>query len=256
MPPLILQILIAVIGIGVFKAALERYTDWSDAAQWSLTILSIIVVTVWSYLYSAYPTWPRHLARWQKQALLTGCRHIDHSVRIYVGSSQTNLNATDYSREFMKMFNSCHLSAAYGYDPFPRDTVVNGKMIIVPPDNDFLLRIVGVELWAVDPRHPPEGVRQLSETLDSAGISFTWMPDPRLAGIAVGGSFRFLISEPQAILFIGQKPPWSLRDFLFTERRHLSWCFANIRTSLTPAVETGRTSFEEIPVSFARAGMI
>jgi hypothetical protein len=148
---------------------------------------------------------------------------VGRSDHIYVGSAPGNLESEDFSHEFMSAFNDSHWWAAYGYDSFPNYIVANQKAVIVPPDTNFLMRIVGVQLWVLDPEHKPKGAVQIAKALDRAGIAYVWKTDLRLSGVAAADNYRFPITDPQCILFIGRKPPWSFKRFCRYEYEHL--CF-------------------------------
>jgi hypothetical protein len=144
-------------------------------------------------------------------------------ITYYVGTAPRQLEAEDYAHELMDVFNGCHLSAAYGYDPFPNYIIVNDKKVIVAPEENFLLRVQGIELWVLDPKHPPVAAKQMADALTSAGISFDWKPDIRLAGIAAYDRYRIRVESPQCILFVGSKPPWSWHSFLWIERKSFAF---------------------------------
>jgi hypothetical protein len=235
---LILALIGALLGVGLLKAFLERCTNWSEAIQWAVTAVTVALFTVISYVYTAYPTWPRHLHEWQREALLAHCptvKPIAGRIAYFLGYPLGDLEAEDFARELMGVLadRGCHLSIAYGDDPFPKDIVVNEKKVIVPPNNNVLLRVAGMQLWTENPHNPPTAAKQLAAALDSAGLRPSWKPDIRLSGIAAEGDYRFPVNGPDCILIIGTKPPWSLHDWWFTETRHFAWYEEWLRTHLT-----------------------
>lgn len=237
-PMLILQLLVALLGAGLLKAFLEHETNWSEAVQWTVVAASIGVLTVGMYLYTAYPTSPRHLSDWQREALATNCPTVPSvtgRITYYIGTAPGELNAEDYSREFMDVFadRGCRLSIAYGYDPSPNHIVVNQNKVIAPPDINFLLRIDGNELWVLDPQHPPIAAQQMAYALTNAGISFVWKSDIRLTGIEAYDTYRFNVNGPDCILFIGRKLPWSISNSFYVKRRHLEWRIRQCRAWLS-----------------------
>jgi hypothetical protein len=152
--------------------------------------------------------------------LLAEC-HKWNDTSIDVGSAPGVPEAEDYAREFLDIVNNCHLPAGYGYDPFPRYIIVNKERVVVPPDTNLLLRIVGIQLWVEDLNRKPQAAVAFAHALNKAGIRFIWKPDIRLNGIAAYDKVRIPVTQPKCIVFIGGKPPWSFKSFWFTERRYL-----------------------------------
>ena len=211
---LILDLVLALAGLGLLKAFLESWTNWSEPTQWTATCGVVGILTIISYVYQAYPTWPRHLKHWQREAILAHCpsvKPVPGRLTYMLGYPRDALQTEDYARELMSVFGDrgCNLSIAFGDDPYPNDVIFNDKQVIVPPDNNLLLRIVGLQLWVLNPANPPIAAKQLAKTLDAAGIAFMWKPDIRLGGTAVEGDYRFPVSEPDCVLLVGSKPPWS-----------------------------------------------
>jgi hypothetical protein len=143
---------------------------------------------------------------------------------MYVGSAPTLTEPEDYSHELMGVFsNICHLQAAYGYDPYPNAIVVNQKAVVIASSENDLLRVTGLQIWIPDLDHKPAGAIALAKALDRAGLRSTWRIDLRLKGIAAFDEVRTPITEPECILLVGKKPPFSLSAYWFYERRHFSW---------------------------------
>jgi hypothetical protein len=228
MPPLWLSIAIAVLGLGwplnllvrrLFPSLQRRYAR-------AISAVTVLILITGAQEIVEYPTWARELRSWQREALALNCPSVPSvlgKITYYVGTAPRQLEAEDYSRKLMDVFNGCHLSAAYGYDPFPNYIIVNDKKVIVSPDENLLLRVQGIELWVLDPKHPPVAAKQMADALTSAGISFDWKPDIRLAGIAAYDRYRIPVESPQCILFVGSKPPWSWRSLLWTERKFFAF---------------------------------
>jgi hypothetical protein len=120
------------------------------------------------------------------------------------------------------------LSIAYGYDPSSDHIVINQGKIVVPPVENLLLRVEGIELWVLDPHNPSLAAKQMAQALTTAGILFVWRPDIRLGGIEAYDNYRFQVNGPDCILFIGKKLPWSMSSALYVERRHLEWTLRKI----------------------------
>jgi hypothetical protein len=256
----VVQIVGALLGVGLLKAFLERYAPWSERAQWVVTAFIMAIYTLGAYLYAAYPDWPRHLASWQREALAANCPTVPPAsgrITYYVGTAPSGLKAEDYSREFMDVFadRGCKLSIAYGYDPSSNHIVVNQGKVIVPPDENLLLRVKGIELWVLDPLHPPIAAEQMAHALTMAGISFVWRPDIRLAGIEAYDTFRFQVNGLDCILFIGQKLPWSLSSSLYVQRRHFEWRLRMFRGWLSRLANITRNQTATFVASISRTGI-
>jgi hypothetical protein len=100
----VVQIFGALLGVGLLKAFLERYTHWSERLQWVVTAVVVGLYAFGTYVYTAYPDWPRHLANWQREALSANCPTVPSvpgRITYYIGSAPSELKAEDYSREFM-----------------------------------------------------------------------------------------------------------------------------------------------------------
>ena len=191
----------------------------------SIGVLTAAVAAV--QLKAEYPSSPRVLAEWQREALFVKCprcRVGPGRITFLLGTAPGALEAEDYARQLMEALNVCKADVAYGYDPYPQSLIVNEGKVIVPPTPNMLLRVSGVELWMLDPSRPNQAAKQMAEALDSAGIHFVRRPDIRLGGIAALGEGRFLVDWPQCVLMVGTKPLWSWRVWLETEHQHLRFC--------------------------------
>jgi hypothetical protein len=236
---LILEVVAGWVGLGIVGYLIRRFfaTTLSELQTYLISgaLLSVLILVL--HVSTNYSTYPRHLADWQREALAKSCPSVPPvagRITYYIGTAPGELSAQDYSREFMDVFadRGCRLSIAYGYDPSSNHIVINQGKVIVPPDIDLLLRVDGIELWVLDPQHPPIAAEQMAQALTTAGISFVWRPDIRLAGIETYDTYRFKVNGPDGVLFIGRKSPWRISNSLYVERRHLEWKLRTLRASL------------------------
>ncbi|MFZ0660328.1 MAG: hypothetical protein WAM05_16540 [Candidatus Binataceae bacterium] len=226
MPPYWLPLILALVGSGVLKVLLDRGTSFGELLKWAICFLAIVILFTAQYQSIAYPKWPRHIRSWQRKAFIINCPEIPPlpgRIRFYIGSAPGQLEAEDYSRQIMDMFNACHLEGAYGYDPFPEYVVVNEQRVVLPPGANSLLRISGIQLWVLNPKAPPDSAKLIAKALTAAGILFHFEPDIRLAGVATYDTYRLSVNGPDCIIFVGVKPAWSLRAWWDIERAHLSF---------------------------------
>lgn len=224
MPPLWLSIAVGLVGLGwPLNWVLQRLAlGFLWARMLSAVGLTLLIVVAQEAV--EYPMAPRQLRQWQREAIslnIPTAPPILGRITFYVCTAESALESQDYSRKLMHVFEARKLSAAYGCDAAPNHIVVNQGKVIVPPENDVFLRARGVELWVLDPEHPPLAAKQMARALTAAGIPLAWKPDIRLAGVEAYDRYRIPINGPQCIIVVGSKPPFSWRSFLYTERQFL-----------------------------------
>jgi len=223
-PPYWLQLSLLLVGSGVLKVLLDRCSHFREFLKWAIIFVVIVILFTTQYLFIAYSEWPRHIQSWQRDAFLTNCPHIPPSpgrIAFYIGSAPGRLEAEDYSRQLMSMFNACRLEAAFGFDPFPAYIIVNERKVIIPPDTNSLLRIYGIQLWVLNTQAPPVSVKRIAKALGAAGIGFNYQPDLRLGGVAAYDTYRLRVDGPDCIIFVGRKPAWNMRAWWRVQSAHL-----------------------------------
>jgi hypothetical protein len=222
---LLLAITMTVLGLGwPFNRLIRWLLPSLDRYAGAISVTTLVTLVTVSWAMVEYPTWPRHLRLWQREALTLNCPTAAPTVgriTFYVCTAEGELEAQDYSREFMDVLSAHNLSISYGCDPAWNHIVVNKSTIIAAPDNDVFLRVYGIELWVLDPAHPSLAATQMADALAAAGFLASWKPDLRLAGTEVYDRNRFPVNGPQCVIVIGSKPPWSWYVFCHMERQFL-----------------------------------
>lgn len=223
---LLLYIAIGVLGLGwpLNPALRWLFPKLGRRASAAISVVVLVALIVAAQKVVEYPRAPRPLRGWQREALTLNTPTIPPvpgRITFYMCAPEGALEAQDYSRELLNVFNVRNLSIAYGCDPAWGDIVVNQGKVIVAPSNDVFLRVRGIELWVLDPKHPPIAALQMARALRAAGIRSVWQADIRLAGIQIYDRYRVPINGPQCIVVVGAKPSWNWHVFTRTERQFL-----------------------------------
>jgi hypothetical protein len=177
--PLWFQILLAIAGLGVPKALLDRYARWlSELARWTISIAVLVVFIAAANVYVERQNAPRHLNDADRARLKASFNPVKASFPkpIAIAASAGNGEAAGYAQEFIDEFNSFGMKAEGPATVFPQSA-----------------NAIGIEIAVRDLSHPPQQAELFAERLVKAKFTVT------------GGNMKTL--NPDAwIMVIGAHP--------------------------------------------------
>jgi hypothetical protein len=170
MLPLWFQILLAIVGLGVPKAILDRYLSkhLSELTRWVISIIILIGFVATANIYVQRQHKPRHLTQADCERLTLAFSEMKSSFpQLTVGAAAGDGEANGYAKEFVDTFNQIGIKTAGPTIVFPESANAAGISVVVrdlshPPQLAELFaegllnaqfKVIGANMATLGPNH-------------------------------------------------------------------------------------------------------
>lgn len=188
MTPLWFQILLAVVGLGVVKEILARFTKLPNLWQWAISIVTLSTLIIAADFYFASPS-ARYLTQSQENILVKELSAVRDIKLIHLASLPSDREANDYAHALSGVFSKSGIEIVLGR-PFEGGKFVYKEFNVPPLPPEFWLYMPEITLFhtqllSVDPsgkdRPMPVNAIQIAKAFEQACIKVSFATDFRLA---------------------------------------------------------------------------
>ncbi len=177
--PLWLQILLAVVGLGVLKALLDYCTKLSELYKWLISILILIALVAAANSYAHWLNRPRRLSGADENRLAQAFKGV--ALPPFQVRAPWDPEAQQYGNDFVSTFNRIGLTATGTF-----------LAIQTSPNDD-----VGMCVYVHDKNHPPPAATTFIDAMRVARFPAPYCGEPSaIAGAnSFPGDFTLMIAS-------------------------------------------------------------